>query len=90
MSDVFLVETTYGPGVVWLDPFWCGAAPEETCHIAYANPCRDAGSERWLHNDPRYGPKCLVYQKPFLMERMERESPPGTNTTHGASGVRTS
>lgn len=74
VAEVFLVETKQGSAVVWLDPFWCAAPPDEACHIAYAMPRRDQKSERWLDNDPRYGPKCLVYQKPFLMERLTRAS----------------
>lgn len=73
VAEVFLVETTYGPAVVWLDPYWCDAPPEESCHIAYATPRRASESERWLDTDPRYGPKCLVYQKPFLMEPLDWE-----------------
>ena len=75
VAEVFLVETTQGPAVVWLDPFCCGEPPEQACHIAYANPRSNGRADRWLDNDPRYGPKCLVYQKPFLMERLGRESP---------------
>jgi hypothetical protein len=79
VAEVFLVETRQGPAVIWLDPFWCGGPPAESCHIAYASP-RSATSEEgrraevWIDSDPRYGPKCLVYQKPFLMERLVRDS----------------
>lgn len=75
VAEAFLVDTTQGPAVVWLDPFWCGGLPEQVCHIAYASPRGDAKSERWIDNDPRYGPRCLAYQKPFLMERLDPESP---------------
>jgi hypothetical protein len=75
VAEVFLVETTLGPGVVWLDPYWCGETAEASCHIAYASPQSVPGAERWRDEERRYGPKCLVYQKPFLMERLEPESP---------------
>jgi len=75
VAEVFLVETTHGPAVVWLDPFWCGMPPEEACHIAYATPHPVAEAERWVDHNPRYGPRCLAYQKPFLLERLDRDSP---------------
>lgn len=75
VAEVFLVETRQGPAVVWLDPFWCDASPKDAFHIVYASPRYDPKLQLWLDNDPRYGPKCLVYQKPFFMERMTPQSP---------------
>ena len=75
VAQAFLVDTTHGRAVIWLDPFWCDGTREETCHIAYATPRSDPKLERWLDNDPRYGPRCLAYQKPFLMELLKPESP---------------
>lgn len=74
-AEVFLVETVQGPAVVWLDPFWYDKTPEAACHIAYARPDGDSGPGRWVDNEPRYGPRCSVCQKPFLMEHLERGSP---------------
>jgi len=77
-AEVFLVETAQGPGVVWLDPFWCDSSPPpptKICHISYAKPWFDPGRGRWVDQDPRYGPRCLAWQKPFLMERLEQGSP---------------
>jgi hypothetical protein len=45
------------------------------CHIAYASPKEDADYERWVDKDPRYGPYCLVSQKPFVMEPLDSASP---------------
>jgi hypothetical protein len=39
VAEVFLVETTLGPGVVWLDPYWCGPDPGAASLSATA-PCR--------------------------------------------------
>lgn len=30
---------------------------------------------RWVDNDPRLGPQCIPYQKPFVMERLGSDSP---------------
>ena len=73
-AEVFLVETIRGPGIVWLDPFWNEGSPDQVCHIAYASP-NGSKPGRWIDNEPRYGPKCLVCQKPFLMERLDPRSP---------------
>jgi hypothetical protein len=73
-AEVFIVETRRGPAVVWLDPFWCEHPSRGKCHIAYAKPNGNGGPGRWVDNDPRYGPGCLVCQKPFVMEHLEHES----------------
>jgi hypothetical protein len=75
VAEVFLVETTHGPAIVWLDPFWNENSPDASCHIAYVRPDGDAQSGRWIDNDPSYGPHCLAWQKPFVMERLDRTSP---------------
>jgi hypothetical protein len=74
-AEVFMVETAFGPAVVWLDPFWCNDPTKLSCHIAYASPKEDADNERWIDKDPRYGPFCLVSQKPFVMEPLDSASP---------------
>jgi hypothetical protein len=74
-AEVFLVETTAGQGVVWVDPFWCDKPNERTCHIAYARPASDLDDRRWVDNDPRFGPDCIPYQKPFVLERLTQRSP---------------
>ena len=75
VAEVFLVETTRGPAVVWLDPFWCRESPTDSCHIAYVSPRYEPDRLRWIDDDPRYGPGCLAYQKPFVMEQLDRRSP---------------
>jgi hypothetical protein len=73
-AEVFLVDTTDGPAVVWLDPFWC-REPGGAWHIAYASP-RSNGTQRcWVDHEPHYGPHCLAYQKPVVFERLSPESP---------------
>jgi len=74
-AEVFLVDTEHGAAVVWLDAFWCERPQSRVCHIAYATPYRHASGERWIDQDPRYGPRCLAYQKPFIIERLTRTSP---------------
>jgi hypothetical protein len=74
-AEVFLVETAQGVAVVWLEPFWCDRSGETVARIAYADPiCLDE-KPRWVDNDPRFGPHCIPYQKPFVMERLRRDSP---------------
>jgi hypothetical protein len=73
-AEVFLVDTTHGPAVIWLEPFWCEAAAAEACHIAYASPASNGSAMRWVDQQPRYGPKCLAYQKPFVIERLDEQS----------------
>jgi hypothetical protein len=73
-AEVFVVDTAHGAAVVWLDPFWCDKPDDPVVHIAYAEPIRQRDEERWVDNDPRYGPRCIAYQKPFIIERLRRES----------------
>lgn len=74
-AEVFVVETVRGTAVVWIDPDWCDKPDEQTVHIAYATPVRQADTDRWVDNEPRYGPHCIPYQKPFVIERLNRSSP---------------
>jgi hypothetical protein len=88
-AEVFLVETVRGAAVVWLDLFWCTAeygAREATvdaalpsrkasrCHIAYAVPRPQPGVDRWVDNNPSFGPRCIAWQKPFVIERLHARS----------------
>ncbi|WP_462322207.1 hypothetical protein [Halochromatium sp.] len=74
-ADTFLVETTQGAAVVWVEAFWCKEPSERVARIAYARPRHDGFRERWVDHDPGYGPHCLAYQRPFIIERLTRESP---------------
>ncbi len=74
-AEVFVVETVQGMGVIWVEPFWCVKPEEPVARIAYAAPVRQGGLDRWVDNDPRFGPRCIPYQKPFVMERLGRGSP---------------
>ena len=89
-AEVFIVETVRGSAVVWLDLFWCDprrdrpeseahagheAAAAAACHIAYALPRSHPTAERWIDNDPAFGPYCIPWQKPFVIERLHTESP---------------
>jgi len=69
-AEVFIVETERGPAVVWLDAFWCKHPDTRVCHIAYATPRARKDADRWVDNDPRFGPGCLAYQKPVILERL--------------------
>jgi hypothetical protein len=88
-AEVFLVETIRGAAVVWLDLFWCAPArgnrePTVTaalpsrrasrCHIAYAAPRPQSGADRWIDRDPAFGPHCIAWQKPFVIERLHAGS----------------
>jgi hypothetical protein len=73
-AEVFLVETQQGPAVVWIDPFWCERSAAESYHIAYASPKPNAKPGRWVDPEPRYGPHCIAYQNPFVMEQLEHNS----------------
>jgi hypothetical protein len=75
VAEVFVVDTSYGPAVVWLEPFWCGSPDPQVCRIAYASPRLGRGGRRWADQQPRYGPRCLAYQKPFIIERLGQDSP---------------
>ena len=85
VAEVFLVETVRGAAVVWLDLFWCASArgnpeplvnaalPSRTarqCHIAYAVPRPQSGADRWVDDYPSFGPRCIAWQKPFIIERL--------------------
>jgi hypothetical protein len=74
-AEVFLVETGQGPAVIWLDPFWCERAAAESCHIAYVSPRRNNRPGRWIDTEPRYGPYCIAYQNPFVIEQLDQASP---------------
>ncbi|MGB5834192.1 MAG: hypothetical protein WBG92_19710 [Thiohalocapsa sp.] len=73
-AEVFVVETARSRAVVWLDAFWCEQSDAAVCHIAYADPRRQNDADRWVDNDPRFGPKCLAYQKPVILERLDPRS----------------
>jgi hypothetical protein len=74
-AEVFLVQTAHGKAVIWVEPFWCDQLDQPVARISYAEPIRSGAADRWVDNDPRYGPGCLPYQKPFVMERLGKDSP---------------
>ena len=47
--------------------------------IVYAEPVRRGAADRWVDNDPRFGPHCIAYQKPVIIERLEPRSPAWRN-----------
>ncbi|WP_295887969.1 hypothetical protein [uncultured Thiohalocapsa sp.] len=73
-AEVFLAETPHGVAVIWLGPYWCDKPDTAVAHIAYAEPVRQGSAERWVDNDPRFGPHCIPYQKPFVIERLRSDS----------------
>jgi hypothetical protein len=75
VAEIFLVETTHGSAVVWLEPYWCDKPDEPVVQVVYAQPVRRGAADRWVDNDPRFGPRCIAYQKPVIIERLERGSP---------------
>lgn len=74
-AEVFLADTSHGTAVVWIEPFWCDKPDTPVARIAYAVPTRQGSEDRWVDNDPRYGPCCIPYQKPVVLERLLRGSP---------------
>lgn len=74
-AEVFLIASTSGPAVVWLDAFWCRDETARPARIAYVTPRQDGLEDRWVDHDPRFGRHCLAYQNPFIIERLTRESP---------------
>ncbi|WP_373508223.1 hypothetical protein [Thiocapsa sp.] len=48
------------------------------CRISYADPLETKAETRWVDHEPRYGPHCIAYQKPFLVERLTSDSPAWT------------
>lgn len=71
-AEVFLADTAYGPAVIWLDPFWWEQAA--SLHAAYAEPRWNEAKKCWIDQNPRYGPCCIAYQKPVILERVDRKS----------------
>lgn len=75
VAEMFLVGTTHGNAVVWLEPGWCDKPEEAVVQVAYAEPVRRGDADRWVDNDPRFGPRCIAYQKPVVIERIDQASP---------------
>lgn len=75
VAEIFLAETTLGAAVIWLEPYWCETPIEKVCRISYADPLEKTAETRWVDHEPRYGPHCIAYQKPFLLERLTTVSP---------------
>jgi hypothetical protein len=73
-AEVYLADTTRGPAVIWVAGFWCDKPDAQVASIAYAAPVQQGERQRWVDNDPRFGPKCIPYQKPFIMERLTKAS----------------
>lgn len=83
-AELYLAMTGKGRAVIWLDAFWCDKAPLDACHIAYAEPqpqvmpSEEADRPdmlRWVDNHPRWGPHCIPYQRPVIIEPIHRDSP---------------
>lgn len=75
VAEIFLAETRLGAAVIWLEPYWCEMPIEKVCRISYADPLETTAESRWIDREPRYGPHCIAYQKPFLVERLTSASP---------------
>jgi len=75
VAEMFLVGTTHGNAVVWLEPSWCDKPDEAVVQVAYAQPIRRGDADRWVDSDPRFGPRCIAYQKPVVIERIDQTSP---------------
>ncbi len=78
VAEIFLAETRLGTAVLWLEPYWCERPIEKVCRISYADPLETKAETRWVDHEPRYGPHCIAYQKPFLVERLTSDSPAWT------------
>jgi hypothetical protein len=75
VAEMFLVGTTHGGAVVWLEPGWCDKPDESAVQIAYAQPVHRGEADRWVDSDPRFGPRCIAYQKPVVIEGIDKDSP---------------
>lgn len=75
VAESFVVETSVGLAVVWLEPFWSGSRDQRASRIAYARPVHRSEDGSWRDEDPQYGPYCLAYQRPFVAEPMTASSP---------------
>jgi hypothetical protein len=75
VAEIFLAETTLGAAVIWLEPDWCEMPIRKVARISYADPLEKTPESRWVDEEPRYGPHCIAYQKPFLVERLTSASP---------------
>jgi hypothetical protein len=75
VAEIFLAETRLGAAVIWLEPYWCEMPIEKVSRISYADPLETTAETRWADQEPRYGPHCIAYQKPFLVERLTSASP---------------
>jgi hypothetical protein len=74
VAEMFVVDTSSGRAIVWLEPFWCEGSDLQVCRIGYASPRSAHAGRRWTDEQPRYGPRCLAYQKPFVIERVDQDS----------------
>jgi hypothetical protein len=74
VAEIFLAGTTHGNAVVWLEPGWCDEPDRAVVHVAYAEPIRRGDADRWVDSDPRFGPRCIAYQKPVVIERLDPAS----------------
>lgn len=73
VAEMFMIDTKAGAAVVWLEPYWPAHPDRRVCQICYADPVeKDATS--WVDNRPRFGPFCIPYQSPFLVEQLTAES----------------
>ena len=71
VGEMFLVMTDHGQGLVWVDPYWCELLGGDVCHLVYASPQASADGTRWIDGHPRWGPHCLAYVKPVIVERLD-------------------
>lgn len=98
-AELYIALTSTGRAIIWLDGFWCDKEPVDACHIAYAEPKPQPteakgpdlpASLRWIDNNPRWGPHCIPYQRPVIIEPLRRGSPawPDFEAWRNARGVR--
>ncbi|NEX19514.1 hypothetical protein G3480_04165 [Thiorhodococcus mannitoliphagus] len=73
VAEVFIVDTSAGLGVVWLEPYWPIQSDQRVCQICYAEPV-EKDTKSWIDNNPKFGPFCIAYQKPFYIERLTSDS----------------
>jgi hypothetical protein len=71
IAEAFLVATDHGEALVWLDPYWCDPERNDACHVAYAKPQVKRSGNCWVDHKPRFGPHCLAYLNPVVVERID-------------------
>lgn len=75
LAEVFIADTRLGPAVIWLEPFWHESDNQRVAGISYSAPSARPQGSLWIDDNPSFGPHCIAYQRPFVIEQLTAESP---------------